>query len=324
MGVDMGFTAKSKLTVRTLATTVLLLIAVISISGCGMSKTRTETNFECYDWAGNLLNNCTATIYDHSDNARIDEYFHDEKVGGVYINQKYDEWVEAGKPESEVSYRYYCAYTENGNDHALLYVNAETHCWDYTVKDGSGKAAGSVYFDANGAAYKVNTVTGDYNSNNQKERLARLNYDYFEKAAQVIASLDPDYLPDLDPSSSVKANQLALAEKADKDESRANENVVTWSDARLHIGESVTISGPVVDANYMPDSNGSPTFIDLGEGYPSTNRTSIVIWGEDRGNFSIAPEDMYSEGTLYVIGVPYERNGSVYVKVTSPEQIMLG
>jgi DNA/RNA endonuclease YhcR with UshA esterase domain len=63
-----------------------------------------------------------------------------------------------------------------------------------------------------------------------------------------------------------------------------------WTTARGQVGQPVRIKGRIVSATYAVASSGSPTFLDLGNAYPSRNRVTLVIWGRDRSNFPFAPE----------------------------------
>jgi hypothetical protein len=69
---------------------------------------------------------------------------------------------------------------------------------------------------------------------------------------------------------------------------------ISWNAALSHIGETLTVEGPVVSAHYASDSNGKPTFLNVGKDYPDPGRFTVVIWGEDRGRFSSPPEGTYT------------------------------
>ena len=97
--------------------------------------------------------------------------------------------------------------------------------------------------------------------------------------------------------------------------------VVKWSDAPSHIGEVATVEGPVIGATYAESSNGSPTFLNVGADYPDPSRFTVVVWGEDRGNFPVAPEDKYAGKTIRVTGTIYDYQGVPQVEVTSPGDI---
>ena len=43
---------------------------------------------------------------------------------------------------------------------------------------------------------------------------------------------------------------------------------IPWNAAPLHIGQTLTVEGPVVGTYYAPGSRGSPTFLDVGAPNP--------------------------------------------------------
>lgn len=103
----------------------------------------------------------------------------------------------------------------------------------------------------------------------------------------------------------------------------ASSGAISWQEAQSHIGESITVYGPVVDTNYAAKVNGQPTYLNIGVPYPDKSGVSALIWGEDRGAFSAAPESVYKGKTVCVTGEPYMYNGQCYIKVTSPSQIQV-
>lgn len=54
-----------------------------------------------------------------------------------------------------------------------------------------------------------------------------------------------------------------------------------YYNAYKHVGEYHRVVGPVASVKYAAQSNGQPTFIDIGKPYPSDERFVLVIWGED-------------------------------------------
>ena len=96
---------------------------------------------------------------------------------------------------------------------------------------------------------------------------------------------------------------------------------INWEEAQSHIGENVTIYGPIVETKYVQKVNGQPTYLNIGVAYPDTNGVTALIWGEDRGAFDHAPESTYKGKTICVTGEPYMYKGQCYIKVTSPHQI---
>ena len=98
-------------------------------------------------------------------------------------------------------------------------------------------------------------------------------------------------------------------------------DAISWDEAKNHIGERTEVYGTVVDTHYASESKGKPTFLNVGNPYPDPNRFTVVIWGENRGNFSQPPEDYYDGKTIYVTGLIEEYKGVPEIKVTSPSQI---
>lgn len=99
------------------------------------------------------------------------------------------------------------------------------------------------------------------------------------------------------------------------------EGAIKWTEAQLHVGETVTIYGPVMGATYASTSKGSPTFVDIGAAYPDKSRVTMTIWGEDRGAFLPSPEAMFQGKTVCVSGKIYLYNGVCNIEVVSPGQV---
>ena len=97
--------------------------------------------------------------------------------------------------------------------------------------------------------------------------------------------------------------------------------VVAWSDARSVLGKVAVIHGPIRGAKYASRSKGAPTFLNLGAAYPSSSRVELVIWGRNRGEFPGAPENLYKDRHVAVIGVVEERDGVLRIEIDGPDQI---
>ena len=97
---------------------------------------------------------------------------------------------------------------------------------------------------------------------------------------------------------------------------------ISWEEAHAHVGETVSVRGAIVDWAYRGESNGTPTYLDMGAAYPNKSRVTLVIWKEDRGAFSnIENGTDYLGKTVCVTGEIYEYDGVCYIKVESPSQI---
>jgi outer membrane biosynthesis protein TonB len=64
------------------------------------------------------------------------------------------------------------------------------------------------------------------------------------------------------------------------------EGAHTTKQAKDHVGETGTVCGIVVAAQYLPDRPGRPTFLNIDKPYPN-QRFNVVIWGEQRRAFPL-------------------------------------
>ena len=97
-------------------------------------------------------------------------------------------------------------------------------------------------------------------------------------------------------------------------------NAISWQQATNYIGKEVTISGPVVDTNFAQNSNGSPTFLNIGRSFPDSSRLTVVIWG-DRRSFLNNPESFYDGKNVRVTGIIHLYEGVAQIVVSHPSQI---
>lgn len=96
---------------------------------------------------------------------------------------------------------------------------------------------------------------------------------------------------------------------------------ISWNQAEHHIGERVTVYGPVVDAHYASTSNGKPTFLNIGKPYPNPARFTVVIWGSNRSYFPSPPESYYYGKMICVTGLVTEYEGAPQIEARNPSQI---
>jgi hypothetical protein len=73
--------------------------------------------------------------------------------------------------------------------------------------------------------------------------------------------------------------------------SSASISDLTAAQAKDHIGESATVCGVVVSANYATRSKRQPTFLNLDKAYPDHIFTA-VIWQEDRAKFGMPETEL--------------------------------
>lgn len=109
-------------------------------------------------------------------------------------------------------------------------------------------------------------------------------------------------------------------------------NPLRWTDAREHVGETVTVVGPYVATAAKRDFAGSPLWMDIGEPYPSKNRVSIVIWGANWTKFDLRALDLRGLIDLsYDFGYPHicvqgrigVYKGAVQIEIDNPRQLLV-
>ncbi len=301
----------------------ILLASTLLLVSCGASQKETVNTVDSYDLAGNLLKNCEETVSDHGSYADVKTEYQGRQVSGLHLNEGYEEWDKAGRPDDGVDYAYYFVYTASGDDYAMLYKNASTACWEISLKDRKGDSfGGRVFVDMEGHSLLSNSVTGSTNSDRAHKEIESSWTDYDAQVSEILGSLDPDYLAKIDPSTSVPRSEPQTG-SGGAGPSEIPEGAIPWQEASQHIGETVTIYGLVKDSSYLRDSNGQPAYIDIGAAYPDDSRVTMVVWGEDRGNFPDNPEAMYLGKTVCVTGELYAYEGATYVKVSSSNQIMV-
>ncbi|MBC7294034.1 MAG: DNA-binding protein [Thermoleophilia bacterium] len=88
-----------------------------------------------------------------------------------------------------------------------------------------------------------------------------------------------------------------------------------------HVGEKVTIEGPVASTKWASSSKGAPTFLNIGRPYPDPDRLTVLIWEEYRSRFPAPPEEMYAGHVIRVTGVVSVYKGVAEIEVKRPDQM---
>lgn len=96
---------------------------------------------------------------------------------------------------------------------------------------------------------------------------------------------------------------------------------INWDQADEHIGELITVCGPVVSSHFAESTNGQPTFLNVGKEYPDPQRFTILIWGSDLDRFPFTPDEYYFGNNVCVSGTIVEYQGSLEIEVAHPRQI---
>jgi hypothetical protein len=96
-------------------------------------------------------------------------------------------------------------------------------------------------------------------------------------------------------------------------------NEISAQDAAAHIGETRTVCGTVVSANYAVKSKGQPTFLNFDRPYPNQIFT-VMIWGSDRSKFG-EPENTLLGKKTCATGQIRAYRGKPEIIATSPDQL---
>ncbi|CAN5646916.1 hypothetical protein BH23GEM11_BH23GEM11_07480 [soil metagenome] len=97
---------------------------------------------------------------------------------------------------------------------------------------------------------------------------------------------------------------------------------INWRAVRSREGEVVQIRGPVVGARYLESVNGSPTFLDIGRPFPSTDQVSVVIWGRNRARFDPQPEEWFPGKEICLIGEVRITDGRPSMELVDPSDVV--
>ena len=93
---------------------------------------------------------------------------------------------------------------------------------------------------------------------------------------------------------------------------------IQWDDAKNHVGEHVTVVGPVV--SYHETKTGGHVTLNIGKDYPSTDRFTVFIRDKKA---AWVPSDYYVGKTIAVTGTVKLYAGVPEIGVTEESQIVV-
>lgn len=97
---------------------------------------------------------------------------------------------------------------------------------------------------------------------------------------------------------------------------------ISANEALSFIGADEIVCGIMASGTFSDESNGQPTFLNLGRAYPDHVFTA-VIWGRNRTKFSQPPEELYADKCICVSGEVSEFGGRPQIEIKSPDQVEL-
>jgi hypothetical protein len=111
-------------------------------------------------------------------------------------------------------------------------------------------------------------------------------------------------------------------------------NPLDWSTAKKHIGQIVTVIGPLLASKPRPEVTGSPMWLDVGEIYPNQNRLTVVVWGKNWSKFKAREldaeywfETVFDEmgyASICITGKIIEYKGAPQIELQDPSQLWIG
>ena len=130
--------------------------------------------------------------------------------------------------------------------------------------------------------------------------------------------------------SEAKAKAEAKVQAEAKAEAKSKSNIATDTEKTYipsketsqYIGKVATVCGYVVDSRYAASSTGQPTFLNFDYPYPNHTFT-IVIWGQNRTNFSTPPEKKYMSKNVCIDGYIDSYKGKPQIEATSEIMITI-
>lgn len=97
---------------------------------------------------------------------------------------------------------------------------------------------------------------------------------------------------------------------------------IAASEAKDHIGDSVTVCAMVMGAKYIASGKNAPTLLDMDGKFPNQPLT-LVIFKEARDKFPYAPDEKLLDKQICVTGRITEFKGKPQINVTSESQIKI-
>ena len=102
----------------------------------------------------------------------------------------------------------------------------------------------------------------------------------------------------------------------------ASQEAIRAVDAEKYVGQKATVCGIVASATFASRTKGQPTFLNLDQPYPRQVFT-VVIWGNDRGQFDPPPELAFKGKQICVTGLVESYRGKPEIVVALPSQIQV-
>lgn len=97
---------------------------------------------------------------------------------------------------------------------------------------------------------------------------------------------------------------------------------INWRSAKDYAEQRVAVLGTVAEYRYMPNVNGSPTWINLGAKYPNKNRLAVIVWGDNRDRFGRALTSNLVNRQICILGTVKMRDGVPQIAISRPHHLV--
>lgn len=80
-----------------------------------------------------------------------------------------------------------------------------------------------------------------------------------------------------------------------------SQQTIALEDVAKHVGDSVKVCGVVKGGRFLEQAKNSPTLLNIGAAFPNQLLT-VVMWSDVRKLFEKAPEELFKEKEVCIIG----------------------
>ena len=101
------------------------------------------------------------------------------------------------------------------------------------------------------------------------------------------------------------------------------DNPISWQTVGQHIGNTVSVHGPVMAVTQKEGIRGNPTWIEVGAAYPTPSRLKVVIWIEDKPRFPMVLPGLLDGKNVCITGLVTDYKGVAQIVMRDAGQLSL-
>lgn len=100
-------------------------------------------------------------------------------------------------------------------------------------------------------------------------------------------------------------------------------NPISWQDIGQHIGNTVSVVGPVMAVTQREGIRGNPLWMEVGAAFPNKNRLKVVIWEEQKHLFPMVAPDLLDGRNVCITGKLTDYKGVAQIVLRDANQLSL-